>query len=563
MEPNQASSKKGRLIQWALAGLCTLLLFYLGWVIARQVRALTAAERHAAPSSEEAAANLAARGIPPRDPQARPELIDLSAFYTTALTNSVGSGERGNNLAELPLGLQKMAGIEFDVRGFIQLLGSSPRNTNQEAYAPSVADIPVGRKAARLHVLHGSVWHTSAGARIGSYVVRYADGQVSEFPIIYGEHVQDFWYYRPDKETIEGAVVAWKGENADIRRFKGQLRLYKRVLENPRPQVKIATLDFLAHPAGSAPFLVAVTAEEDTPDMPGYWLSRAQNSEGPGNSRAALAALEAGLQRLPDSPVLWSGKGQCLEQAGKTNEAVQAFSKAIELGGGNTNEFQHLLRQALLRRSHLYKEAGRSGEAGVDFCQAQGFPIRDPKTSPRQVDLSLLYNRELFDYLNVPAGSRVVQSFAEEVRRNSDVAFDLRGVVRLAGAKWAKLGHDPAPDSASGIPVAARFQRMRVLHGTAPAESEGVQVGAYVLHYADGQSHQCPVLYGRDLRDREERRTADGAVLAWNWMTPGNKLRRLYMATYENPRPEVQVTTLDFISALSKSGPFLIAITVE
>jgi hypothetical protein len=62
--------------------------------------------------------------IPPRDPKARPELIDLSAHYNAALTDSWHpasnmAGETGNDLAELPGGVQKLDGIEFDLRGLI------------------------------------------------------------------------------------------------------------------------------------------------------------------------------------------------------------------------------------------------------------------------------------------------------------------------------------------------------------------------------------------------------------------------------------------------------------
>jgi hypothetical protein len=35
------------------------------------------------------------------------------------------------------------------------------------------------------------------------------------------------------------------------------------------------------------------------------------------------------------------------------------------------------------------------------------------------------------------------------------------------------------------------------------------------------------------------------------------------MSTWENPRPEIEVTTIDFVSAMSRCGPFLIALTAE
>jgi hypothetical protein len=38
---------------------------------------------------------------------------------------------------------------------------------------------------------------------------------------------------------------------------------------------------------------------------------------------------------------------------------------------------------------------------------------------------------------------------------------------------------------------------------------------------------------------------------------------QLYKTTWENPTPEVEITSIDFTSAKRTSAPFLIAITVE
>jgi hypothetical protein len=38
---------------------------------------------------------------------------------------------------------------------------------------------------------------------------------------------------------------------------------------------------------------------------------------------------------------------------------------------------------------------------------------------------------------------------------------------------------------------------------------------------------------------------------------------RLYLSTYENPRPEVEVTHVDYVSKMAQPVPFLVAMTVE
>jgi hypothetical protein len=44
---------------------------------------------------------------------------------------------------------------------------------------------------------------------------------------------------------------------------------------------------------------------------------------------------------------------------------------------------------------------------------------------------------------------------------------------------------------------------------------------------------------------------------------PGPTRLRLYQTCWTNPRPEVEVRTVDFVSAMTGSAPFLIALTVE
>ena len=38
---------------------------------------------------------------------------------------------------------------------------------------------------------------------------------------------------------------------------------------------------------------------------------------------------------------------------------------------------------------------------------------------------------------------------------------------------------------------------------------------------------------------------------------------RLYLTTIENPRPQEIVRSLDYVSAMSETAPFLVALTVE
>ena len=201
-------------------------------------------------------------GIPPRDPQTQPNLIDLSRFYNVALNEDLQESA-GNNLAALPRGVQMVAQVQFDLRGVIHLSSTELVKMRRKRYAPSVTGLPVNRKATRLLVLHGTAYTEPAGTPIGAYRLHYADGQQAELPIVYGEDVRDWWCFRPeDTNATTHATLAWTGENPSIkRRTGGFLRLYLRTYENPRPDVEIKTIDFVSTMTKCAPFLIALTVE--------------------------------------------------------------------------------------------------------------------------------------------------------------------------------------------------------------------------------------------------------------------------------------------------------------
>ena len=200
------------------------------------------------------------RGYPTRDPGARNQLIDLTSFYNAALTES-WHGNAGNDLASLPSGLQTLAGIEFDVRGIIQLAGKAAILTN---WPHEVKGIKVRQQCKHLYFLH-STGHGNVGdegKQIGSYVVHYSTNQMRlEIPIYYGRSVRDWHVLANEPEAPKELTVAWKGENALSRRSGNSIRLFMTTWTNLVPGFEIDSVDFVSNLEGPAPFLIAVTAD--------------------------------------------------------------------------------------------------------------------------------------------------------------------------------------------------------------------------------------------------------------------------------------------------------------
>jgi len=192
-------------------------------------------------------------------------------------------------------------------------------------------------------------------------------------------------------------------------------------------------------------------------------------------------------------------------------------------------------------------------------------PARDRDAGADQVDLAGVYNAaltetwkpitglaELGDDLSfVSAGLQVLEG----------VGFDARGAIQLCrwDPDWFQL---PARVK---IPVDRHFQCLHVLHGTVSVEREGTVIGGYELRYADGETRELEIRYGLDARDWQNTRDPRPVAAAHpvTWTTATGATVRLFTMVYANPRPDVQVRRIDFLSKNTGSAPFLVAMTVE
>jgi eukaryotic-like serine/threonine-protein kinase len=198
--------------------------------------------------------------IPPRPAQATPNHIDLSADYNVALNESwqpIGNiTDVDRTLAGLPVGLQTFDGVPFDVRGLIQLRGAAP---DSEVHPDRVV-IPMKRAFTRLHALHAATWFERQGCTIGAFVLHYANGEVAELPILYGEHLRGEYPGQGAKsECPKGRLVWGPGSGADPTDTRP--RLYQATFPNPTPAREVVQIDFISKGTRCAPLLVALTVE--------------------------------------------------------------------------------------------------------------------------------------------------------------------------------------------------------------------------------------------------------------------------------------------------------------
>jgi hypothetical protein len=164
----------------------------------------------------------------------------------------------GGSLTELPLGDNTLDGVKFHVGPkVIQIASSAARNRPEK-----VEGIAVDRKIVRFYVLHASQtsW-VPGGTRVGEYRLHYEDGSSATFPIVYGEDLRD-WWCGEDHFPATRAKVVWTGNNIRAAQARNTLRLCMRAWENPHPDKKVTSLDYVSTSTRCAPFCVAITVEE-------------------------------------------------------------------------------------------------------------------------------------------------------------------------------------------------------------------------------------------------------------------------------------------------------------
>ncbi len=269
-----------------------------------------------------------------------------------------------------------------------------------------------------------------------------------------------------------------------------------------------------------------------TPSEAVAWhLREAQQSEAEGNITAASFHLERALERAPLDPVIARRRAELTAAAGPKTKPD---------------------RPGPLPPGHI--------------------PARDPEASPGQIDLSRHYNLGLRDSLSQNQNGNDFSQLPCGLQRFGGVRFDVRGLVHLSGQGVTRAGQI-YPDRADDIRVGQKCRRLHFLQATSWDASVGSQTGTYVLHYADGQQLEMPIVYGRDLVNwwfwgfPTELKDSSSAFAVWignnRSAAKTDKSICLYKSTRENPWPDVEVVSIDFISNQSEAAPFLVALTVE
>jgi hypothetical protein len=160
------------------------------------------------------------------------------------------------------------------------------------------------------------------------------------------------------------------------------------------------------------------------------------------------------------------------------------------------------------------------------------------------------------------------------IQRLGGTEFDVRGLVHLGSANLELVANRLSfPRAVNHIKVGQRGRKVHFLQGTGwvRTDPDGTVIGKYVVHFANGEQREIPIILGADVYDwllsnvRRNQPASPQSRLAWRGPSPEgeDRDRGLYVKTWDNPLPDVEISHIDFISEMHDATPFLVALTVE
>jgi WD40 repeat protein/predicted Ser/Thr protein kinase len=286
----------------------------------------------------------------------------------------------------------------------------------------------------------------------------------------------------------------------------------------------------------------------------------------------ALSDLDAAIRIGSNEAAWWEARGRVLEALAKLAQARSDFERALALNPNYASAWNGLGR--ICATNDQWKEALKAFEHGrlswmkVANPQLFTIPPRDPAATGAQLDLAPYFNVDLDHAAREgDRGNDDLSRLPRGLFRAGGVNFEIRGAIRLLARPtalyWAAL-----PEKLYGIPIQKKCGELHFLHSTLGETAEGTIIGKYVLQYADGKSAEIPLVYGGQMRD--SFRPAVNPL-----SDPNSKLafalpahasgscESIYSTRWINRKPETEIVMLHFVSALTQSSPFLLAITTQ
>ncbi|MGA3266608.1 MAG: hypothetical protein ABSE16_07290 [Verrucomicrobiota bacterium] len=158
------------------------------------------------------------------------------------------------------------------------------------------------------------------------------------------------------------------------------------------------------------------------------------------------------------------------------------------------------------------------------------------------------------------------------------VPFDVEGIVQLNGPS-IEVGAKQWPSEVKDIAIGHPFKKLHLLYGAfnIVAPQAHITFAKMILHYADGSQEELNLDGGThtlccvdaSIPQQLDLLPSPQTELAWLGTDPylkqnnPNACLHLYRTTLDNPKPDKQVTSIDYVSTMFNPGPFMVGLTIE
>ncbi len=201
-----------------------------------------------------------------------------------------------------------------------------------------------------------------------------------------------------------------------------------------------------------------------------------------------------------------------------------------------------------------------------------------PLPNEKTINLKPFLNRTLTDAIAGTGKDNNLSALAVGIHTFNGVPFDVQGVVKLRGNALAD-GNEKFPTKIN-IPISGKWSRVYLLHGASHLDTPGNRIGWLILHYRDGSTTRIDINGGEHVLDwwgpiyntdagNGRYTTSPDTKLAWAGSNPDIKENAddfslgLYQTALANPYPEYEISSIDYVSALSGASPFLAGLTIQ
>ncbi|MDZ4783042.1 MAG: DUF1559 domain-containing protein [Planctomycetia bacterium] len=326
-------------------------------------------------------------------------------------------------------------------------------------------------------------------------------------------------------------------------------------------------------PDGQGRTQFVVVIGERTMFPPGTTTSRADAIKGMGGTVLVVESSYSPVEWIaPEDLAFDSMSFKINDSQGTSLSGDQPEGALVAFVDGSTALLSEQTTSEPAVQSLLLRDASPFGgsAAGVAAIYA---PAMDITRMFEPVSFTELANQGIHEDLHGGRAGNNLGTLNPGEQVLGGVNFNVPDRVLCLGHKDGTAAH--FPDRIDGIEIGETCERLHFLHATGwPAPKDGVPIGHYEVHYADGGVEMMPIVYGVDVRDwwdADGTKAVDRGRMVWTGsnqaigqQSPGAPQIRLFLTSWDNPRPETPIETIDYVSYReTECAPFCVAITID